>query len=260
MTHAWRTIPFRPTGLAGAAALALALVLGWPGAARPQAEPLPGQVQLAQAKKSGRPARGAALPFEAEFAKQRRDRSILAFNDHIAAIPGPRIRELPTINGRLGDRVTLTDGPTLYFPLGYLVSALYEFDSVRPKIPGRLPASAAELEPDPNYALVGAFDRELGPACARVVDPQLGTSTELRRRPGRSISVLIDMPGRYDGLTGQATRSYAVMIGFEERYVAVDTLTRRLLDHCRSGAKTVDLPYDGSSTSVAALRSAGIVQ
>ena len=72
--------------------------------------------------------KGAPVPFEVELSKNRRDRSFLSFNEHIANVPANRIKDLPVVNGRMGDRVTLGEGHTMHFPLGYLVTATYIID------------------------------------------------------------------------------------------------------------------------------------
>lgn len=190
--------------------------------------------------------KGDPVPFEAELSKQRRDRSFLSFNEHISAVPGNRIRDLPVVNGRMGDRVTVGEGHTLHFPLGYLVTATYVFDKRRPRGGARDAGSAAELEPNPAYALVQRFDAELGPVCARTEDRGSDVKAEFRLRAGRTMALVLDMPGRFDALAGEKSRSYLVFVGAEERYVPVSAIGKKLLAHCRSGARDVNLPHDGS--------------
>jgi len=201
----------------------------------------------------GQVPKGPVLPFEPDFAARRHDRAVLAFNEHIAHVPGSRIRDLPMVNGRLGDRVTLTEGPTLHFPLGYLVTATYEFDKQRLRRGVATAAAAGDLEANPDYAFVKRFDAELGAVCARTEDKSSNTRVEFRIKPGKTMAVVLDMPGRYDALTKDASRSYAVFVGIEDRYVAVDKISRRLLAHCRSGTKNVEVAYDGEPISLAML-------
>ena len=209
-------------------------------------------VQIAQ-----RTPKGAPVPFEVELSKSRRDRSYLSFNEHIANVPASRIKDLPVVNGRMGDRVTVNDGHTMHFPLGYLATATFQFDKQRSRTGSPYVNSAAELEPNPSYAMVQRFDAELGPVCARTEDKKSDVRAEFRLRPDRTMAIVLDMPGRYDAITRETTRSYAVFVGTEDRYVAVDPTARRLLVHCRSGVKNLDIPYDGAALSIAMLSGVG---
>lgn len=203
-------------------------------------------VQLAQ-----RPAKGPPVPFETELARLRKDRNALSFNDHIAAIPANRIRDLPVVNGRMGDRVTMGEGHVMHFPLGYLVTATYQFDT------HRYASGGSTLQADPAYALVQRFDSELGPVCARTDVRSSDTRVEFRLRRGQTMAVVVDQPGRHDSATGTKSRSYLVFVGTEERYVALDQTARRLLAHCRSGAKSIDVPHDGSALNLAMMTGIG---
>jgi hypothetical protein len=233
--------------LTGALARALtgALLLGATLALPAQAQqPAPGGVQLAQA---GRPAKGPPLPFEADFAQRRHDHAVLSFNDHIATVPGNRIRDVPVVNGRMGDRVIVGEGTSLYFPVGYLETATYRFDKLRPKAGVTSPAAASDLEPNPDYALVRRFDAELGPVCAVTEDKAAHMRVEFRIRPAtKALALVLDQPGRWDAIAKDTSRSYAVFVGLHERYVVNDALARKLLDHCRSGAKDPTVAHDGS--------------
>ena len=237
-----RSIMGVAAGLAAGLAAALALLAaGLPAPA--QADSL-----LAQRVQKGPP-----VPFEVELARQRGDRSFLSFDEHIANVPGPRIRDLPTVNGRMGDRVVVGEGHMLHFPVGYLATATYRFDSHRARPGSQFPASAAELEPNPAYALVGRFDTELGRVCARTQDRSSGTVAEFRLGPEKTLALVLDRPGRFDALTRQSSRSYVVFAGTDERYVALDQTARRLLAHCRSGAASPDIPHDGAPLDEAVL-------
>ncbi len=204
-------------------------------------------VELAQ-----RVAKGPALPFEADFAQRRHDRAILSFNDHIATVPGNRIRDVPVVNGRMGDRVVVNEGTALYFPVGYLVTATYRFDKLRPRSGVTAVGQASDLQPNPDFALVGRFDAELGPVCAVTEDKANSMRVEFRIKAGSKIlSVVLDEPGRYDAIAKDKSRSYVLFAGTEERYMVNDTLTRRLLSHCKSGAKDTTVAHDGSPLGVA---------
>lgn len=235
-----------------ARALGGALLLGASVALPAQAQPASlGGVQLAQA---GRPAKGPPLPFEADFAQRRHDRAVLSFNDHIATVPGNRIRDVPVVNGRMGDRVVVGEGTMLYFPVGYLETATYKFDKLRPKPGVASPMGASDLEPNPDYALVRRFDAELGPVCAVTEDKAAHVRMELRIRPAtKTLALVLDQPGRWDGIAKDTSRSYAVFVGVQERYVVNDALARKLLDHCRSGAKDPTVAHDGSPLGMAML-------
>jgi hypothetical protein len=201
---------------------------------------------LAQA---GRPVKGPALPFESDFAQRRKDKAVLQFNDHIAAVPANRIREVPTVNGRMGDRVVVGEGTLLNFPVGYLMTATYLFDKLRPKANAGTAASAADLEPNPDYALVRRFDAELGPVCAATEDKASRQRVEFRLKPGTKLmSLVLDQPGRWDAIAKDTSRSYALFTGIEERYVVNDPLARKLLSHCKSGAKDVTVAFDANSS------------
>ena len=201
--------------------------------------------------------KGAPVPFEVELSKARRDKSFLSFNEHIANVPGSRIKDLPQVNGRIGDRVTMGEGHTLHFPLGYLVTATYTLDKQRARSGAASAASAADLEANPFYAMVQRFDAELGPVCARTEDKASDVKAEFRQRPGQSMAVILDMPGRYDSVTREKSRSYLVFIGAEERYVAVHPTAQRLLAHCRSGARDPNVPHNGQPLSSATLTGVG---
>ncbi len=199
-------------------------------------------------------AKGPALPFEADFAQRRKDRAILSFNDHIASVPGNRIRDVPVVNGRMGDRVVLNEGASLYFPVGYLMTATYRFDKLRPRSGVVAASQASELEINPDYALVKRFDSELGPVCAVTEDKTNHIRVEFRIKPGNTmLSIVFDQPGRYDAIAKDTGRSYTLFAGTEERYVVLDEFTKRMLTHCKSGAKDVAVAHDGSPISPARL-------
>jgi hypothetical protein len=201
--------------------------------------------------------KGAPVPFEVELSKARRDKSFLSFNEHIANVPGNRIKDLPNVNGRIGDRVTVGEGHTMHFPLGYLVTATYTLDKQRARSGAASASSAAELEANPSYAMVQRFDAELGPICARTEDKASDVKAEFRQRPGQSMAVILDMPGRYDSVTREKSRSYLVFVGAEERYVAIHPTAQRLLAHCRSGARDPNVPHNGQPLSSAMLTGVG---
>lgn len=201
--------------------------------------------------------KGAPVPFEVELSKARRDRGFLSFNEHIAAVPANRIKDLPVVNGRMGDRVTVGEGHTLHFPLGYLVTATFTLDKQRARSGAAYASGPAELEPNPAYGLVQRFDTELGPVCARTEDKTTDVKAEFRLRPGQTMAVVLDMPGRYDSITREKTRSYVVFVGTEERYVAVDPVAQRLLAHCRAGTRDPAVPYNGQPLTPATVTGVG---
>ena len=212
----------------------------------------PAQAQDAQIAQAGRPVKGPALPFESDFAQRRKDKAVLQFNDHIANIPGSRIREVPTVNGRMGDRVVVSEGTGLHFPVGYLMTATYQFDKQRPRAGSA--TAATDLEPNPDYALVKRFDSELGPVCAVTEDKAGKQRLEFRIKPGtKQMAMVLDQPGRYDAISKDTSRSYALFVGIEERYLINDAMGKKLLTHCKSGAKDVTVTYDGALISLAAL-------
>jgi hypothetical protein len=214
----------------------------------------PAGAQDAQIAQAGRPVRGPILPFEADFAQRRKDKALLQFNDHIASIPGTRIRDVPTVNGRMGDRVIVVEGTGLHFPVGYLMTATYQFDKQRARGGASSVAAATDLEPNPDYALVKRFDSELGPVCAVTEDKTSKQRLEFRIKPGtKQMTLVLDQPGRYDGISKDTSRSFALFVGVEERYLINDAISKKLLTHCKSGAKDVTVTYDGALISLAAM-------
>lgn len=201
--------------------------------------------------------KGAPVPFEIELSKARRDRTYLSFNEHIAAVPASRIKDLPVVNGRMGDRVTVGEGHTFHFPLGYLVTATYMLDKQRPRSGSMSVNSPAELEANPAYAMTQRFEAELGPVCARTEDRTNDVRAEFRQRPGQSMALVLDLPGRFDSLTREKSRSYIVFVGAEERYVAAEPTAQRLLAHCRAGRGDPNVPHNGQPLTSATLTGAG---
>jgi hypothetical protein len=200
--------------------------------------------------------KGAPVPFEVELSKARRDRSFLSFNEHIANVPANRIKDLPVVNGRMGDRVTMGEGHTMHFPLGYLVTATYLLDKQRPRTGSAAASSAAELEANPSYAMVQRFEAELGPVCARTEDKANDVKAEFRQRPGQ-MAIVLDMPGRYDAITREKSRSYIVFVGAEDRYVATGDTAQRLLAHCRAGRSDPTVPHTGQPLTAAGVTGVG---
>jgi hypothetical protein len=211
---------------------------------------------LSETALAQRTPKGAPVPFEVELSKNRRDRTFLSFNEHIANVPANRIKDLPVVNGRMGDRVTLGEGHTMHFPLGYLVTATYVIDKQRARSGATSASSPQDIEPNPVYALVQRFDAELGPVCARTEDKTNDVRAEFRQRPGQSMAVVLDTPGRYDSLTREKTRSYIVFVGTEERYVTTGSVAQQLLAHCKAG-RTGPMPYDGKPLTAPALTGVG---
>lgn len=142
-----------------------------------------------------------SIPFEAERAAQRGDRYALRLNDDATIIPRHRIVDLPVVNGRMGEWVTL-DGVDLYFPDGRIVVARTEFQPLRP-----IAGDGARLEADPNYRHVTNFDAALGPVCARDSN---GGGTELRISRERAISVVQKMPAAHSNGQNADSPAYRV--------------------------------------------------
>lgn len=141
------------------------------------------------------------IPFEAERAVLRGDRNALRLNDDATIIPRHRIVDLPVVNGRMGEWVTL-DGVDLYFPDGRIVVARTEFQPLR-----SIAGDAARLEADPNYRHVTSFDAALGPVCAR--DPN-GGGTELRISRDHAISVVQKVTAAHSNGQGAEIPAYRV--------------------------------------------------
>lgn len=75
---------------------------------------------------------------------------------------------------------------------------------------------------------------------------------EFRIKPATKVmSLVLDQAGLYDAIAKDTSRSYTVFSGTEERYMVNDALARKLLTHCRSGAKDTAVAHDGSPIGLA---------
>ena len=154
------------------------------------------------------------IPFESERP------SPVRINDDATVIPAHRIRDVPVVDGKMGEHVRLDGGVELYFPFGRVVSAAMEFRPVRQSL-----TNPSLFEADPAYRHVANFDRVLGPVCAS--DTGLAGPIEMRIN-GEAMSVVKTM------LTpvGDAGPSYRVVTVAETRWLDNDPQVQRLLTNC----------------------------
>ena len=180
------------------------------------------------------------VPFEQSAAVKVDSRSMLRFDDFAGRIGDSRIKRLLRSGDILGDRVLLENDVAVYFPDGHIVSAKAEFHSHRPT-GGLFPwnvYSAAQIEPNPAYQYRAEFDSLLGPACAESVYLKGGNRrggdsyARLRINPQHVLSLELDTPGRYDGLTGETTRSYTVTSALDPYYLGDPAVVQQLMDAC----------------------------
>ena len=154
------------------------------------------------------------IPFESERP------SAVRINDDATIIPAHRIRDLPVVDGKMGEHVRLDGGVELYLPFGRIVSAAMEFRPVR-----QSPTNPSLYEADPAYRQVANFDRALGPVCAS--DTALAGPMEMRIN-GEAMSVVktMVMP------VGDSGPSYRVVTVAETRWLDNDPQVQRLLTNC----------------------------
>lgn len=175
-----------------------------------------GGVAFAQSKKPAKPT--ALIPFEAERAKERGDRTLVRLNDDVARMSAARIIEMPVIDGRMGEHARL-DGVELFFPYGSVVTATAEFHKYRPALLASSDNSAPEFNLDPHYDRVKSFDSQLGKVCASEKQSD-GRRVEMRISPEHVMSVVHVMPAKYAGPTAPDNPSYKVISGLEMRFLA----------------------------------------
>jgi len=180
----------------------------------------PGSAVLAApAKKtaSGKPA--VSIPFESDRSQAIR------INDDSTIIPAHRIRDVPVVNGKMGEHVRLDGGVELYFPFGRIVSAAMEFRPVR-----QSPTDPNLYEADPSYRQVAGFDRALGPVCAS--DTATAGPIEMRIN-GEAMSVVKTLATP----PGDSGPSFRVVTVAESRWLENDPQVQRLLTNCLTGGK-----------------------
>jgi hypothetical protein len=169
--------------------------------------------------------RTVAIPFEADRAQLRGDRLMLKLNDDAAAIPATRIRGLPVVNGRIGDRADLDNGLQVYFPDGRIVRAEMRVQKFRTD------DSAAAL-PDPAYRVVAEFDKVLGPVCARTSNASVaGHSIEMRITAQKVISI-VERASIPPGNAMPENVSYRVISALDVAFLAEQGQAYELYDTC----------------------------
>ena len=196
----------------------------------------PGMIaNAATAKKSTKAT--VNIPFESDRP------SAVRINDDATVIPAHRIRDVPVVDGKMGEHVRLDGGVELYFPFGRIVSAAMEFRPVR-----QSPTNPSLYEADPAYRQVANFDRALGPVCAS--DTALAGPIEMRIN-GEAMSVVKTLVTP----VGDSGPSYRVVTVAETRWLDNDPQVQRLLTNCltqKQPATTVAAPRAEPPATVAA--------
>ncbi len=187
------------------------------------------------------------IPLETHAAVSIDETAMLRFDDYAGKIPDSRIKRLMRSGPILGDRVLLKNEVAVYFPDGHIVSTKIEFHNYRPV--GNLEAwnvyTADQIEPNPRYGMVNQMDNVFGHACAETVytrgsNRRGGESfARLRRNDHGILTFELDTPGRYDYLTGEATRSYTLTSAIDPYYLGDPQVVRALADTCRSAGTAI---------------------
>src|SRR3569832_1544807 len=108
------------------------------------------------------------------------------------------------------------------------MTASYQFDKQRLRSGASSAATATDLEPNPDYGLIKRFAAELGPVCAVTEDKNTNQRLEFRIKPGtKQMALVRDQPGRFDGISKDTSRSYALFVGVEERYLINDAISKK---------------------------------
>jgi hypothetical protein len=169
--------------------------------------------------------RAVAIPFEADRAQLRGDRLMLRLNDDATVIPAIRIRGLPVVDGRIGDRADLDNGLQVYFPDGRIVRAEMRIQKFRTD-------GGATPVPDPAYRVVAEFDKALGPVCARTGDASVaGHSVEMRITPQKVISIVERAPAPGSNAMPENV-SYRVLSALDVTFLADQGQAYELYDTC----------------------------
>jgi hypothetical protein len=177
----------------------------------------------------------ALIPFEQERAQERGDRVLINLNEDITRVPAFRVVELPIVDGKIGEHARLDDDVEIYFPFGRVVVATTEFHKYRPALLASAdPGAGGEGLPDPDYARVKSFDKQLGKPCAIQILPN-GHEVEMRIRHDRLMSVVHTMPARHVGPESEQHPSYRVVSGLEMRFLALkEPMAEPLYRQCMS--------------------------
>lgn len=172
----------------------------------------------AQAKEPSKPM--VQIPFEAERAQERGDRTLLSLNQDITRVPSHRVLELPIVDGKMGEHARIDTNAEIYFPFGRIVTVTAEFHKYQPALVASTGVGTTEVALDPHYQRVQSFDRQLGKACAVEILPH-GEEIEMRLAPNGLMSVVRIMPAKYAGPTAEHSPSYKVTSGLEMRFLSI---------------------------------------
>lgn len=169
------------------------------------------------------------IPFEPERLAVIGGGRPLRLNDDASLIPRVRIKEVPIVNGKMGEYVDL-DGMRVHIPFGSIASAKMQFSEFRPSA-----ANPALMEPNPDYQKVTMFDTALGAVCAREASAAGNGEIEMRLGRDRSITVV-----RAETAAGAApgqpvSKTYTVLTSMELRYLAEEPAAESLYRKCLGG-------------------------
>lgn len=167
------------------------------------------------------------IPFEPERLAVIGGGRPLRLNDDASLIPRVRIKEVPIVNGRMGEYVDL-DGMRVHIPFGSIASARMQFSEFRPSA-----ANPAQLEPNPEYQKVTMFDSALGAVCAREASGE--GEIEMRLGRDRSITVVKAEPAATATPGQPVSKTYTVLTAMELRYLTEEPAAEGLYRKCLGG-------------------------
>lgn len=169
--------------------------------------------------------KGPVILLEPERAGTRGDRMVLRLNDDASVIPAHRIKALPIVDGRMGERVVLDGGLQLYFPFGRIIEARSEIGKYREDATGK-------IELNPLFSKVTTFDVALGPVCSSVqdIDGQ-GGRVEMRLGPDKAISIV---GHKISKANAPDDETYRVVTVTEFRHIRQEAYAERLYQACTS--------------------------
>jgi hypothetical protein len=174
------------------------------------------------------------IPFEAERALERGDKTLLSLNQDITRVPSFRVLELPIVDGKIGEHARIDDNAEIYFPFGRIVTVTTEFHKYQPALVASTGIGTTEVAPNPKYQRIQSFDRHLGKVCAVEILPH-GEEVEMRLAPNGMMSVVRITPAKYAGPDADNSPSYKVTSGLEMRFLSIkEPLAADLYSKCRS--------------------------
>jgi hypothetical protein len=153
----------------------------------------------------------------------------LRLNDDASLIPRTRIKEVPIVNGKMGEYVDL-DGMRVHIPFGSIASAKMQFSEFRPSA-----ANPSQMEPNPDYQKVTMFDTALGAVCAKEASAAGDGEIEMRLGRDRSITVVRAEPAAAAQPGQPVSKTYTVLTAMELRYLTEEPAAEGLYRKCLGG-------------------------